>query len=807
MSVQTLANSDALANIDSLSIDSLSISKLHVDTVFGTATNPDLITFDNHLGHIFWGGVGSVIFYLLIMGLLAVFFYKNEKAMNFCERYLTSAFVLVWIAGFVIYNIGMYPEHEADTTSAIWALLGVAPMAIIHAFGMFLLQNDISAIHEECYINGWFMFFFSITHLLAAFISMVFIIRHFGFNIVASIIRYWKTNVSIKKKSDLYVFWGMNDATYYLAKDIIENGKGNEDNIVIIRIYNDTKDDNKLLGVDRLFNFLSLTKRKMEGLQKLQKRGCLTVSTYGSVMNSMQATDNENLLHKLRLNSISRLINHTTNTVHMFFLEEDEAFNIQAVTNLKNDKEMLAYAKKGKVRFYCHARYNSIHKVIEDEQAHKNLEVRVVDSSHICVEELKQDGNLHPVNYVDVEKDATVSSPFHALVVGFGEVGLDVVRFLYEFGAFVKTGSTAKKVERSEFRCHVLDKNMNEKAGLFYANAPSIKTTQDNQDDKQAKEINLYNMDCQSIDFYRRLTSWIKTLNYVVLVTENDELNISLAIRILRLAIRHRDNLDKFRIVVRVQHDENDHIQRVANHYNRLCAAENNSTDTSRLEQNKISSDVIISAPITLFGATKKAYSFKEIVSDALRNEAKKFKIKYDQSLNAGKKRSGKEPDKIESWDEEKERLMQLTGKNIGCAPTYSGVMRLRRIQTQNICNSQHKETKVRLAQRALNDKYEEILQGELRREDQQITYVWKDNSPLPPEYQRVLDVLAQTEHLRWNASHEILGYSGTNDAKDEATLLHDYLKDWQYLTTAIQSYDYNVVDVSLNISNPNTKV
>ena len=126
--------------------------------------------------------------------------------------------------------------------------------------------------------------------------------------------------------------------------------------------------------------------------------------------------------------------------------------------------------------------------------------------------------------------------------------------------------------------------------------------------------------------------------------------------------------------------------------------------------------------------------------------------------------------------------------------------MRLRRIQTQNICNSLHKETKVRLAQLALGkEKYEEILQGNLKREDQQITYVWKENLSLPQEYQRVLDVLAQTEHLRWNASHEILGYTGTNGNKDEARLLHDYLKDWQELTVSTQSYDYNVVDVSLN--------
>ena len=112
--------------------------------------------------------------------------------------------------------------------------------------------------------------------------------------------------------------------------------------------------------------------------------------------------------------------------------------------------------------------------MIEDEQQVPNVLVKVVDSSHISVELMKQKVELQPVSYVEVNPDATVNTPFKGLIVGFSEVGLDALRFLYEFGAFVKTGSTWNNVERSPFHCDVIDKKMDELAGLFIANAPSI---------------------------------------------------------------------------------------------------------------------------------------------------------------------------------------------------------------------------------------------------------------------------------------------------------------------------------------------
>ena len=760
-------------------------------------------TYEDHPCYLFWEGTGVLVFYLLLMLALVFFFYKKSKALDFCGKYLTPAFILVWMMGFVVYDIGMCTEKCDNEWSAFFTLLGVAPMAIIHSFEMFGLMSDVSAIHEECHDSSWFMFFFSLAHILAAFISMVYVIKHFGFNIVASIIRYWKTHFSMSDIQNLYVFWGMNDATYYLAKDIINHHHLANSKIVIIRIDSEKEGSNERLGIDRLFSFLSLTKAHLEKLQELQRLGCLSTNTFGS-LTKISADNSDVMQRELRLNSLVRLIHRTKGTLHMFFLEDKETNNIEAVANLTRDKEIAAFATKRQIKFYCHARYNSVHRVIEDELTSEKIEVKVIDSSHINVELMKNTPTLHPVNYVTVENDATVSSPFNSLVIGFGEVGVDAVRFLYEFGAFVKSGPGV--VERSDFCCHVVDTKMDELAGLFTVNAPSIVTTMNLKENEDAQMINLYNMDCRSIEFYNRLKEWINTLNYVVVATGDDETNISLAVRIFRLAIRSRkDNLSSLRILVRVQNDENGHIQKIAYHYNRLWAAEQNGIKKEKiLHQKVITSTEPTNEPITLFGAANQVYTYEHVVNDTLKEDAKKYKRKYDLSVNELKRMAGEEPYPIQNWDDEQNDLMQLSGEFKGFAPTFSAVMKLRRMQSQNNANSLHEETKKRLAIKALGQNaYDEIPTHGLTRKAGSTTYSWSDHANLPiGKVQRVLDVLAQTEHLRWNASHEILGYKdeGDENFKDEARLKHGCLKPWSKLSEKMRSNDYDVVDVSLGL-------
>ncbi len=747
--------------------------------------------------------MGVVISLLMLLACSLLNRYGKGNRLNVSGKFLTTAFVIVWLAGFVIYDVGMYIGHSR------WSLIANMPMAIVHAFEMFLLHSDVAAIHSQFHDNWIFMGCFSVVHLLAAIITLIFVIKHFGYNIIAGFKMMFEAYLRRSKK-ETFIFWGLNDASYLLARSIQEHYNRDKDyRIIVVRTNNDSEKTSAKNGMERLFNFLSLNNNDLERLQELD---CLTTSTYTDLaqlnLNEVGESEYPDILRKyMNLKQLARIIRKKTgDRVHLFFLSDDSNDTIQAVGNLKRDKTINAVADKGrKVFLYCQARYNSVHRVIEDEQLKDNIVVKVVDSSHISVEMLKQQVELHPVSYVDVEKDATVSSAFTALVIGFGEVGYDAVRFLYEFGAFVKTGSDPDNVERSDFRCDIVDKDIKNKAGLFAVNAPSVSDhmSYDENEEQQQPLITLNDLDVLSVDFYSHIEKLIRTLNYVVIALDDDVENVSLAVRIFRLAVRYREDLNHFRILVRVRNDHDGHLLRIAEHYNRLWAAQESSDDATRnIHQRSIRHTERIHAPITLFGSQAETYTYDYIVSDRLKSEAMRFKEMYDQSIvSLNGKSGGSMPAPLE-WENEHRDLMQLSGDYNGYSPTLSGIMRLRRVQRQNMENCFHKLTKQKLASVALDRERYALLTGHLlSRKENEITYSWQDHEP-DERVTRVLDVLAQTEHLRWMASHEILGYRdyGDLDDKDEARLLHGCLKPWHELTTAVKSYDYNVVDVSLGI-------
>lgn len=781
-------------------------------TVFGW------IPYLHEYGHcdaIETGHLGGYFIHAVVLGFvsailaIAILFFanKSKRVWNFISSKLIFFFSVAWILGFAVYDVGMY---TGDTIS----LLSNSPMAVLHAFGMFILDSDISAIHGEFHESTVFMACFSAAHFLAALVSMVFVIKHFGYNIVAGL-RMFFTAWFSRKRDITYIFWGMNDATYHLANSIKEHHKNDRNSrTIVVRTNSDNETTSARNGMERLFNFLSLKNKDLNRLIELE---CLTTSTFSNLSAATVVGENVELPDKLRkelnMRQLCRIIKRKTRKeVHIFFLSDDEQSNIKSIAYLKKDKCINDFilgtgSEKKKVVLYCHTRNNSIHRVIEYEQPKADIEVKVVDSSRLCVDLLKNQQELHPANYVEIENDATVSSPFNSLVVGFGQTGLDVVRFLYEFGAFVKTGSTPKNVSRSDFHCDVVDKNMTDLAGLFTVNAPSIKPAIPFKDKENRKAlITLHQMDCQSVYFYEKMEEWVKNLNYAVIVTNDDELNISLGVRILRLAIRYRENLNHFRILVKVRQDEDGHFRNIANFYNRLWEAETKKDVYDDFKRQRIvASNSKPEAPITLFGTIDEIYQYDYVINEKFKIMAKKFKERYDESIREMQIQSGITTNNVVSWDEEYKLYMQLDDGFSDFSPTYSNLMKLRRMQSQNFENCFHVHTKQRLAMCALGaDEYSALTSHHFFRKNNDIKYQWKSQTQSNEKITKVLDTLAQTEHLRWNASHEILGYRsmGGETFKDEAKLQHGCLKTWQELSTEVQSYDYNVVDVSLNIIN-----
>ncbi|MDE7154123.1 MAG: hypothetical protein K2O00_06740 [Muribaculaceae bacterium] len=748
-------------------------------------------------------GYGFVLGILVVIAFLLIWVASKHTPSKLRDISLKVAFPVVWIYGFIVYDVGM-------CTGEYISLLTNAPMAIIYAFKIFLFDSDVSEIHEEFHSSWVYSLNFALVHFSAAVISTLFLIKYFGFALV-SYLRIWWAATFGRRVDETFVFRGLNKKSAYLIKDIQKQyGKGTSYRIVIVRTNADGNESPEhQSSMERIFEMLSIPSSQLDSLQELD---CLTIGSYVD-SGAINVLDGETdiLGEKLKMKILRRLLcNKTKRKIHLFYFSDDEKENIHDVALMLHDSGIKGFVKeshaksapgddgKREVLMYCLARYNSVHRVIEDQSLSDKIQVRVVDSSHINVEILKQQASLLPVNYVDVEADATVSSKFNALVVGFSEVGLDSVRFLYEFGAFVKYGSTDEHAVRSEFHLDVIDKNMADLAGTFVANAPAIKLSmpflQENKNNEAM--ITLHQLDCRSVEFYNLLENQIATLNYVVIATEDDEMNLSLGVRIFKLATRYRKDMKKLRILIRAHNDDDGHIRRITHHYNRLWAAYECAPEIkgARFHQSEIGINDELTEPLYVFGLESETFTFANIIADELEQKARKYSENYSKTVSPEKEI------KISAWDDRIVDRMQLADPWEGYAPTYCGIMNLRRTQSQDFANSQHELTKKLLIEKALKlCKQENFGFSQLTRTPNTTQYVWPHGVKVINDINRIAIVIAQTEHLRWIASHEILGYVLNKD-KDEVALMHNYLKDWDLLEENVRSYDCNVADYILGI-------
>lgn len=765
----------------------------------------DTATWQN-VGLSFWYSLLPLFIILFLIWVVYRGFLKSGKI----AKHIKGMFICAWVLSFLVYDVGMY-------TGQYVSLFTNSPMAVIHACESFLLGSDVSAIHEPFHNSWLFMMVFSVSHAFSAFVSMLFLLKYFGFNILQKFSMYRESKRKIAKET--FVFWGLNNPTYELIESINAHFANNHElyRIIVVKTEDDKNESfESKTGFGRIFEFLSMNDSELE---KLQTTHCFTCAS-NSGLNEVSGNVKDIINGELRLKSLRRLLSvkKSVGSVRLFFLSDNEFKNIHDISVLLRDTTLRTYADPGiesnmtgepsgrKVEFYCHARHNSVHRVIEDKNRGRNIKVHVIDSSHINVELLKTDETVLPVNFVDVEPDGTVSSSFNAMVIGFSEVGQDMTRFLYEYGAFVKPGANPDKAVRSKFHLEVIDRKMAEKAGAFIVNAPAIKPYIPFISESENKDslIELQNMDACGVEFYTQLQQKIKSLNYVVLATESDELNITLGVRILKIAIRYRENLKNLCILVRVHEDEDGHYARTAQYYNKLWAAQDATGGTTETSNKSFLRTEDRSLPLHIFGQDQKVYTYANIIDNQLIRDAKEYKELYESSVTPGHVPNYEEG-KTE-WDRDEHRLLQLGDI---FHRTYAGVMRLRRVQNQDISNRQHSLTKKAIMRKALgNGKNSQFNWTSIDRELHTTAYysIADRNKEPDEQIKSLLRVLAQTEHLRWNASHEILGYvvdGGGLKVKDESRLTHGCLTDWENLDENTRSYDYNVVDVTLGIKTP----
>lgn len=641
-------------------------------------------------------------------------------------------------------------------------------------------SNVVDGIRNHQYLKGFISLqsFLSFCCTIAVLLSLAY----------ARVMAYYRLHRRTKIDSahnHLYVFFGMNESSRLLAKSIKEY-EGSK--AVIVFVENRLQNGDEQSGWDSVINMFTQRRQTFLDTDDLDARVTFTELRLCDI--GRDQVENTDIFGEINLIILRELIQSlskgiTDAQLHLFFFSENEDENIRALDILALDNTLMVTRAYVQQRFYCHARRNGLNRIVEDIAFKFGLDVRTVDPSYLAVELLKADDTNHPVRFVDIDNQnpTTVKSKFNSLIIGFDEVGRDALKFLYEFGAFIDSSATPNDEQRSPFHCVVIDKRMDELEGSFVSFTPAV-MAQKNIDGSPLVELKT--CDCLSTDFYKNIltTDFCENLNYVVIAMGDDELGMTMAIRILNYIRLIRPDLHQLRIYVRsYRPDKEAYMQQIANYYNEGY--------NKGLKNESFKNDSVIK----LFGQLKEIFTYEMIVNEKLTQRGRKYQESY-------------------AYLRRESVLWNARRKKEQEKGALDNIRSLRRKEIQDLCNALHADTKIYLLKQALGVDYD--WNDFIRRffDDENMPQFEgaydKINYPLlTKDENSVILNLSRLEHMRWNASHEMLGYVKAHDGLhscDERTREHNCLRPWQELdeegrtVTKLEGWqaDYKLFDFSV---------
>lgn len=655
----------------------------------------------------------------------------SEKFRNKIFKHTGIIAFSVWVLGVVLYMIGFNTGGSKDNILILFL------RAALSSIEMFASHSDLLEVDHQLHDEPWYMLTFSVVHFMAAFTTSILLVNLFGIRIKNWWRKLWLWH---NKAKETYIFWGINKESLTLSEEI--SGKGKNIVFIVDDFTNSSHNDNighhfsfsKLLGVSSAYD--------KETAEIIETHKGIVQWQKGSFKLSSKFTQSKE--------------------THILFLSNNEDDNIANCTNIKNSNTF----NNTSVKYYCHA-----HRSLENRRIAESLDIRLVDSSFLSILELKQKGEAHPVNFVDLEKDnnqnntGIVTSSFNALILGFGDTGQEALSFLYEFSAFLgKDGS------RSPYDITIIDSNINNLIGNYLANRPALKTN---------TNIKFIQSAIGSEGYWNNIDSLItKGLNYVIIALGNDQLNLSTAIRLREYQMRFAPSAN------------------VTGSSNSIIYVRQNQGLNQNIEK-------LYNGTIKPFGARETIFSHKFILNQEYKNKAEK----YEEQYNAIKAKY------IENYQIKEEANGSVKKTEI------ENIRKKYRIKTQNLSNAYHSHTIIKLLG---NNRIKELSEYEripknVKDFTGKYSYIHKDGKhPINEEVTTLMTNVAQCEHLRWNAAIEMLGYTQNKEDRSSCnmtTMQHNCLTSWDDLTNIwkelngkkqyceYKQYDFNVVETTISLN------
>ncbi len=546
-----------------------------------------------------WKFGGILALFLIVVYLSTIHSCKWKK---FVSEHLAFGAFIIFLTGVFLYIIGF---NENGCENNIFALF---LRSVLSSMEMFVSHSDLIEVKDDCHHDPLYMSLFSVTHFLAVVVSAVFVIRLLGLQFISKIrILVWRL-VRPLQKNDVLVFWGINQNSVRLAKNIY-GSKGKKCHIIFINSQKKHHTHSSRFTFSHFFHSANEDVEKYAS--EIDEIGAVLLNAKKSFDDISFSKETElfkelgisncdglirKTLNKGKNKFIRKTLNKGENKVEYYILSDVEKDNIVSMIMLKN--YLGKNQEKGNERkldldgfsCYCHIRKNNVNMALLGDGFKYNI--YYIDSSSLSVLQLKKKVYYHPVKFVDVnEKTRMVTSDFTAMVIGFGETGRDVFRFLYEFSSFVcdNFGTESPKY------FHIVDDNLKNLKADFLNDAPAL-------NDKT--NINWLDHNTHSQEFWTMMRDAIDRLNYIVVALDNDEEAISVAVDISEFAYRYRKYSENFGIFVRIKDK---------NMYGLIEAIKPNW--------------------IHPFGADEDIFTYKTVSKDVVEDGAKQFYAGYKETM------------------------------------------------------------------------------------------------------------------------------------------------------------------------------
>lgn len=800
------------------------LAMLNLSSGLKTATINDIDTF---FISVFFFSIG--LFLIAFLNMLILLMSKKIASdirivrEEHRRKTLLWAAVVGWALAYSIFFVGMYASGTQK--SALTAIIRPA----FSASKMFFMADSPSDFAAGLRQNGAFMGFYSLVKIYVLAITTIMLLS-LVFNRWKT---YFETKMANAKNKQLFVFFGINRASVVMAKNIKK--EVSEDKRVLLFVEN-RKENADLFKSLSFSSVLGLFRHRPEAYETIDDLGARLIIS-NVMMSSPECSDlltsNKEEKVKVMMKSLGLMqfyrLAKEAQQVHCFFMYDDQNININGSYNLRKLLNKSFYKSDTTFKIHCWARQGAKTQMLEipDEdksvwQVNKNImqkslqcykslcdhihigyeklrsehekekleqkqkrqwlyetEVDILDSSQLSVQLLMQNPECHPIRFVDVDTNtATVKDRFEALIIGFGETGQETFKFLYEFGAFMhfdcsnnyseETARTAITV-RSPFHCDVIDSNMSVLKAEFLHNAPAVANAYNMQKKRGRWKpnfddplVSFHQAKYNNQEFIDLIEERITKVNYIVLALGSDELNLAVLNDLMEVAVRKRENgcLGELTIFVRSYlYSNNEAMKQMASYYNNLGYGD----------------DIVKRAKrehVIIFGEEHQLFSYKNIIRDEIVSHAKEYYRRYEE-LRENKKINE------DIWEERHNKSKKLS---------WGIRKKVKRQEQQDINNSLHAKTKSCLVS---NDNHP-VLSKEIA----DAIIFEEDGKPIQFNtskiaIKRLCTNLARTEHLRWNASHEMLGYIMNEDTGcNEMNKTHNCLVPWEMLPKVTERYN-----------------